>query len=169
MKPFLASSKPSSSIPITLAQFRLGMALGDLGRSEDALEHFSEALRLQPDNVSFLWQTAWILATSPDSSVRDGARAVELARKAVELSQRQELHALDALAAALAETGQFAAAVDVAWQASISAIAQNQVGLSDALAERIRLYRQGRPFRQPPAAADRHDSQSGTAAPDAAK
>ncbi len=89
------------------AQFQLGLALGDRGESAEALAHLNEAVRLQPDSLPILWQTAWILATDPDPLIRDGARAVELAKKAVDLSQGQDLHALDALAAALAETGQF--------------------------------------------------------------
>ena len=53
----------------------------DRDRSDPALTHLDEALRLQPDNVSMLRQTAWILATSPDATVRNGPRAVELATR----------------------------------------------------------------------------------------
>ena len=73
------------------AHFRLGLALA---RSRTVTPvrsaHFNEAIHLQPDNVQCLWQTAWILATSPDPSFRDGSRAVRLATKAVELSGGQE-------------------------------------------------------------------------------
>ena len=140
------------------AQFQLGLALNDAGRSQNALDHLNVAVRLQPDSVPILWNTAWILATCPDPLVRDGARAVDLAKKAVDLSKGQNLLALDALAAALAETGDFAAAVDVAWQASIAAVSQNQVELSDALAQRVRLYRQSLPYHEPPKAADQPGS-----------
>ena len=96
-----------------------------------------------------LWQTAWILATSPDPSVRDGARAVELATRAIQLSGGQEPRAFDALAAALAETEKFSAAVDAAEQASTIALARNDEALADAIEQRTRLYRQGLPYRQP--------------------
>ena len=59
-----------------------------VGQSQSAIAHLNEAIRLQPDNVPMLWQTAWILATSPDPAIRDGARAVELARRAIQLSKR---------------------------------------------------------------------------------
>ena len=49
--------------------FRLGLALYDRGRSQGALAHLNEAIQLQPDDVPILWQTAWILATSPDPRV----------------------------------------------------------------------------------------------------
>ena len=53
---------------------------------------------------------AWVLATSPDDDVRDGKRAVELATKAGELTERERAHILSTLAAAYAETGDFDAA-----------------------------------------------------------
>ena len=134
------------------AQFQLGLILNELGQSEEAVAHLNEAIRLQPDNVPMLRHMAWILATDPDPLIRDGARALELAKKAVDLSQGQDLDALDALAAALAETGQFSAAADVAWQASMAASAQSKSELSTALVGRVRLYRQQLPYHQPPKA-----------------
>ena len=113
------------------------------------LAQLNEAIQLQPDDVQMLWQTAWILATSPDPSVRDGARAVELATRAIQLSGGQEVRAFDALAAALAETGEFSAAVDAAERASTMALVRNDDALADAIEQRTRLYRQGLPYRQP--------------------
>ena len=130
------------------ARFHLGLALYDRGRSQSAVTHLNEAIRLQPDNVPMLWQTAWILATSPDASVRDGARAVGLARRAIKRSNGQELRAIDALAAALAETEKFSAAVDAAGQASTIALARGDQALADAIDQRTQLYRQGLPYRQ---------------------
>ena len=62
------------------------------------------------------------------------------------------MRAFDALAAALAETEQFSAAVDAAEQASTMALARNDAALADAIGQRTRLYRQGLPYRQPAAA-----------------
>ncbi len=151
------------------AQFQLGLTLDELGQSEDALAHLNEAVRLKPDSVPILWHTAWILATDPDPLMRDGVRAIELAKKAVDLSQGRDLQALDALAAALAENGQFAAAADVAWQALMAAMAKSKVDFSTALAGRVRLYRQQLPYRQPPKATGPREPETGGAPPDAAK
>ena len=118
------------------------------GSLKSALAHLNEAIRLQPDDVPMLWQTAWILATSPDASVRDGARAVELATRAIELSDGQEPRAFDALAAALAETGEFSAAVDAAEQASTIALTRGDDGVGRRHPAAGRLYRQGLPYRQ---------------------
>lgn len=57
---------------------------------------------------------AAILATTMDDSVRDGARALILATRAVEETSRQSPLPLQALAAAQAELGRYAAAIESA-------------------------------------------------------
>ena len=131
------------------ARFCLGQALHDRGESDSALAHLNEALRLQPDNVRMLWQMAWILATDPNSAIRNGGRAAGLARNAIRLSGGQEPRALDALAAALAEIKKFDAAIDAAEQASAVARTNGDDTLADAVEQRQRLYRQNLPYRQP--------------------
>ena len=61
--------------------------------------------------------------------------------------------AFDALAAALAETNEFSAAVDAASQASTLALLRNDSALADAIDSRTRLYREGLPYREPAASA----------------
>ncbi len=73
------------------AHFYLGLALHSSGQPGSVVTHLNAAVSLAPDNFPMLWQAAWILATSPDSTVRDGNRAVELARRAVDLSAGQEV------------------------------------------------------------------------------
>jgi tetratricopeptide (TPR) repeat protein len=131
------------------AHFRLGLALNDLGQTAAAMAQLEEAIRLQDYWVLMLWQTAWILATSPDSSIRDGKRAVDLAKRAIQFSQGAEIRAFDALAAGLAETGDFEGAVKVAQQASLMALARNDLPLLEAIEARKHLYGQKLPFRQP--------------------
>ena len=95
-----------------MLHFNLGATLYDQGKIIDAVAHWREAARLQPADVIVLYRLAWVLATSPDDSVRNGPKAVEMANRAVQLSpDRQEPLFLDALAAAYAETGQFPIAV----------------------------------------------------------
>jgi hypothetical protein len=54
--------------------------------------------------------SALLLAASPETSIRNGARAVELARAANRISGSEDLAVLRALAAALAEAGRFSEA-----------------------------------------------------------
>ncbi len=77
-----------------------------------AKQNFQKALDLVPDNSNFNNLLAWLLATCPDASVRDGKRAVVLAQKACDLNpDKPNPGALDTLAAAFAEAGDFANAV----------------------------------------------------------
>ena len=65
-----------------------------------------------------LWNdAAYALATSPDSRLRDGPRAVELARRAAAGSGEGLPNVLDTLAVAYAETGDFALAREAAHRA----------------------------------------------------
>jgi tetratricopeptide (TPR) repeat protein len=81
----------------------------DFQRARDGYE---EAVRDEPENAGSLNNLAWFLATCPDATVRDGKRAALLARRACELSDRQNSSFLDTLAAALAESGDFQAAIE---------------------------------------------------------
>ena len=131
------------------AHFHLGFALLGRGAAEEGAYHLRIAARIEPDESSVLRQTAWVLATNPKASVRDGALAVELARKAVEFCQGQDPHALDALAAAHAKARDFSAAIDAAEKASVAAMTQKNVALGDAIGRRLRLYRKHVPYREP--------------------
>jgi len=70
----------------------LGEALYGCGKLEDALNAFEKAvaacearLARSEDNVDILRRLVWLLASCPAREIRDPARAVELARKAVDL------------------------------------------------------------------------------------
>jgi tetratricopeptide (TPR) repeat protein len=141
------------------AHFRLGLALYGRGHAQRAVAQLHEAVHLEPDSVPKLWQTAWILATSADPSVRDGARAVELAKRAIRISDGHDVHSFDALAAGLAEINEFPAAVEAAEKASMVALIGDDGGLAEAIEQRAGLYRQGLPYREPgsPAASEQRD------------
>ena len=106
-----------------------------------------ELLRRRPDDVALLNETAWVLATNPNASIRNGAEAVELARRAVQLSDRRDPAILDTLAAACAEAGRFSEAVTTAEQALALTSSQNNNTLADAIRARIRLYQDNSPYR----------------------
>jgi len=70
-----------------------------------------KAIALDKNNVLAHNNYAWLLATCPDSSVRDGQRAVQHARGASESLKHGSPIVLDTLAAAEAEIGDFRSAV----------------------------------------------------------
>jgi tetratricopeptide (TPR) repeat protein len=101
------------------AHANLGSAWLAKGRVRDAMAEYTKALQISPENVAALSNLAWVLATSADSSLRNGSDAVRLAQRADSASSRSENHAtvLRILAAAYAEAGQFAEAKETAQHA----------------------------------------------------
>ena len=93
--------------------------------------------------------TAWVLATSADAALRDGAEAVTLAGHAVELTSGHEPVLLATLAAAYAETGQFDRAVEMEKRAAELATQQGNSSMADALRERLVMFQGKTPIRQP--------------------
>ncbi|MEZ6092760.1 MAG: tetratricopeptide repeat protein [Pirellulaceae bacterium] len=87
---------------------------------------------------------AWLLATCPDESQRDGAKAVELAQKACELTEWKEANYLDTLAAAFAEQGKFEEAAKYAQQAIDNAKSEGDAG---KFTTRRDLFRNGEVYR----------------------
>ena len=102
----------------------LGKALFQKGRVREALAQCQKALELQPDNITILSATAWVLATWPEATARNGARAMELAQRANKLANGRNPLVLQALAAAFGESGRFAEAVTAARRALQLAEAQ---------------------------------------------
>ena len=130
------------------AHRNLGETYAMQHRLAEALTHYNKALEYRPDNVDLLNRAAWIMATAADARVRDGARALLLAERAVQLSHRQNADALDSLAAALAETGTFESAAATAREAAEVASRNGNNGLAQAAARRMQLYAAGRPYRE---------------------
>jgi len=77
----------------------LGNAFLQKGSGKEAINHYEQALEIAPQDMLAQNNLAWILATSSDSSIRDGAKAVALAEKAVQLSSRKNPNFFPTLAA----------------------------------------------------------------------
>ena len=99
------------------AHSNLGTTLLLQGKVADAISEFEITLSLAPDSVPTLNTFARLLATAPDEELRDGNRAVRLAQHAIDLSRGRDPVSFRALAAALAEKGQFEEAEKAADQA----------------------------------------------------
>ena len=126
------------------AQRNAGAAMQQKGRTADAIGHFKRAVMLNNQWPAALADLAWLLAVAGEDASREPAVAVRLAERAVELSDRQNAAALDALGAAYAATGDFGRAVDAA-QAALALVPPNAA----AIAERRDLYKLQRPYRIP--------------------
>lgn len=122
------------------ARYSLGLVLYSQRKIGEALAQW----RAAPDYPPALNRMAWVLATSPDASFRNGGEAVRLAER---LSPK-EAEALNTLAAAYAETGRFREAVDTARRAMEMARQQGKSGLAETLKGRIALYEKNTPYHE---------------------
>ena len=132
-----------------LAHYSLGKVFAAQRKFGEAAAQYRKAAEIQPRYLMAHGALAWLLATCPESSLRDGAAAVEHARWASQRSSGQP-EVLDVLAAAYAEAGRFPEAVATARKALHQATQKNKRGLADALRGRIALYEAGKPYRQTP-------------------
>jgi len=125
----------------------LAIALQRKGDEARALEVLREGHARSPSHPGILARLAFLLATSRRDDVRDGREARELAEEAVRRTKRQDAAALDALAAALAESGDPRGAARVAEEAERRATAAGQRDLAEAIRGRRRAYERGERYR----------------------
>jgi tetratricopeptide (TPR) repeat protein len=127
----------------------VGTVLIQQGRIREGVEEWQKILEIQPDNGNAMSNLAWVLATSPDDSLRDGAKAVQLAEQAMRISGRRIPVLFRTLAAAYAERGQFSEAIQTAQQGIELANTQGNSELATELSGYIALYQERRPLRDP--------------------
>jgi protein O-mannosyl-transferase len=132
------------------AHFQFGQALQSQRNFEAAMKEYQKVLDLAPRHLPVHLSLAWLLATSPEASLRDGQKAVELAQQAVQLSGDNSPEILDTLAAAYAEAGRYAEAVETAQRALNLTATQNNPPLAEAVQNRLKLYEAGSPYREKP-------------------
>jgi len=126
------------------ARLKYGLALEAWGESPAAVAQYREALRVAPDLLPALQRLAWLLATSPDDALRDGAEALRWARQGAEATRHRKAEFLLALAAANAEAGHFDEARR--WQGK--AIQLTPRSQRPPLERQLELYRAGLPYRE---------------------
>ncbi len=131
-----------------------------------SINYFESALKLNPTHGFARAQLAWMLATCPDATVRNGPKAVERALPLIPMSEGKSARAFDILAAAFAETGAFDKAVKYAEEAlrilstnatlppltghtSVTPIV-TQGFSAEEITQRINLYKQKLPYREAP-------------------
>jgi tetratricopeptide (TPR) repeat protein len=126
------------------AHWALAVALNRVGDVKGAIAEYEIVLELSPDEPNSLNNLGWILATNPYEELRDGDRAVELAERLNRKTDYKIPGALDILAAAYAQTGQF----DLAEKyASISLQMTKDSDSKHALRlNLLRLYKDRKPY-----------------------
>jgi hypothetical protein len=114
---------------------------------EEAVASYREALRLRSDWPEASNQLAWILATSPQDELRNGAEAERIAGAALKTSELREPMLIDTVAAALAEAGNFDKAIEIQKEAIVKAKALGDPKLVAELEKHAEAYEKKQPFR----------------------
>jgi cytochrome c-type biogenesis protein CcmH/NrfG len=127
----------------------VGTVLIREGRAREAVDEWQKVLTIQPDNGNAMSNLAWVFATSPDDSLRDGPKAVQLASEALRISGRRIPILFRTLAAAYAEVGDYSKAIETAQEGADLAHSQGNSGLATELQQNIAFYRTERPLRDP--------------------
>lgn len=117
------------------------------GRQAEAATHFTTALQQNADFMPALRGLAWLRATASDSKLRNGQEAVRLSQRLIEASGAQDAINLETLAAAYAESGQFAKAISTARQAIDLARQGGDLRLAKKCEEELAAYLRRKPWR----------------------
>ncbi|MCA9229597.1 MAG: tetratricopeptide repeat protein [Planctomycetales bacterium] len=123
-----------------------GDLLADMGRYGEALADYARTVEVNPQFAHAYRNGSWLLATCPDAKFRDAENALLGAQQALQFDYGQRHVALDTLAAAQANAGQFASAIKTLQDALAIAPEQSKI----AYTERLRLYQQRIPYRTEP-------------------
>lgn len=116
---------------------------GDNGK---AVADFTTAIEINPKFAEVYNDLAWLMATCPAGTYRDGTRAVELAEKAVTLIDATGC--LDTLAAAYAEAGRFQDAITTQEKAITKLKQEGETKDLPEFEERLSSYKAGKPWRE---------------------
>ena len=127
----------------------VGTVLVQQHRVRDGVDEWQKVLAIQPENGNAMSNLAWVFATSPDDSLRDGVKAVHLAQEAMRISNRRIPLLFRTLAAAYAEAGDFSRAIQTSQEGIELANSQGNPGLANELQGNISLYQEQRPLRDP--------------------
>ena len=129
------------------AHYNLANTYLAVGKADQALESYQRVLEILPDDVEALNNQAWILATWPNVSIRNGVKAVALAERADTLTRQKNQIVAATLAAAYAETTRFPEAIRAAERAMKIASAEGNEGRVLSIREQLQAYKSGNPFR----------------------
>ena len=128
---------------------QIALVLASRGNVTAAIKQYQKCLEVAPQQLEVLNNLAWILATTFDAKDRDGVRAVQLARRACELTDYDWPIFIGTLAASYAEAGQFQKAIEAGLLAEHKARERGMLKLAETNARLLREYHAGRPYREP--------------------
>jgi len=129
------------------AHYQIALACEEIGRYEQALNHYRQALEYKPRWPEAMAKQAFLLATSSDPKTRQTKQALDLARQACDLSLNPSAEMLDILAVAYAESGDFGQAVQIEQKALDKALSEGKNELVSEIKKRLELFKANQPYR----------------------
>jgi tetratricopeptide (TPR) repeat protein len=119
----------------------MARALTETNHPMDAVSEYRMALSLEPNSIACLINFTWLLSAHRDAAIRRPDEAVQLAERAVAISDRRSVDALDALAAAYASAGRFDEAVRTGIDALRVRDQTKNGAAADDIRARVELYK----------------------------
>jgi tetratricopeptide (TPR) repeat protein len=126
----------------------LGRLLLRADRNEEALKAYENAMHQFPHDQTLALQLAWMLATSSESNLRNPKKSFQLADGVCKRNKYTDPQCLYVLAAAYADTGDFAGAIKLASRADQMAMMAGQTELSNQIKGHLKSYEEGKPIRE---------------------
>ena len=124
-----------------------GAAYSKITQYERAISDFNKSLEINPKQANAYNHISWILATCPNAIYRDGAKAVEIAEKGLELGKDPSI--LDTLAAAYAEAGKFEDAIKIEEEVILMLKKEENASFQiNECTEHLNYYKSHKPWRE---------------------
>jgi tetratricopeptide (TPR) repeat protein len=147
------------------ARFGYAASLIRLRRYAEARDRLVAAMSEYPAESSFALAAARLFAAAPDDRVRDGRRAMAIVAVLVTGKGLRSPEALEIMAMAQAETGQYSSAAMWQREAIAAASKAGERGIAERIADNLRLYEASKPCRMPWRADEPLEFQTGAAYP----
>lgn len=128
------------------AHLLLSKSLVMQGDFRSAVAQLRKAMTVDANNVRPIADLAWLLAVCPDDDVRNGAEAVDLARRACAVTNYRNPALLNTLSAAYAEAGNFSEAIATATKA-LKLVDPKDNAQAQWIRQSLECYRAGKPCR----------------------
>jgi tetratricopeptide (TPR) repeat protein len=153
-KEALADYRKAAELDSTNGQWwaDLADAYQFLGQYREAMSAYRLAIEADRELGRAYQNAAWLMATCPDTKVRNPKNALEAARRAIELDGDGDPRYLDTLAAAQAANGQFSDAVETVKDAMKNAAQVSTPEDMEAMKQRMVAYQNKKGFFSKPAA-----------------
>jgi tetratricopeptide (TPR) repeat protein len=128
------------------ARLMLGKVLAAEGKFGLAAVQYQRAMADNPNDLRAINDMAWLLSVCPSDEVRDGAKALEMAKRACAVTRFQDPVLMCTLAAAYAEVGEFSTAVATATK-SLDLVEPRDEMLIQRIHACLEHYRNGKAYR----------------------